>query len=1018
MVEADSGKRPSRQASDAHAVASGTLITLLPLLAASLCIAVAFFVSGTGTSRRALEEEQRHTVLLESAGIASDIAAASADLAYLANTVCTSGVFDVGEEDYPDAQADLAQSYLTFSQTQGLYDQIRLLDERGLELVRVNFQDGRPAIVPVSELQKKGRRYYFRDTFVLDRHEVFVSPLDLNIERGEVEVPHKPMIRLGTPVFDKGGTKRGIVIVNYLAAHLLDRFGAYRHKSQLEVPLLLNSDGYWLKGPTAEDEWGFMFEDKRDRRFAVDCPEAWAGMVSRDSGQFETARGLFTFRTVYPLLEGQKSSTGASTAYAPSSAALDAKGYSWKVVAHVPRDALYQGRRSLIARYCLGMALLTALLTLFSWRLSVARLQKRRSEEKRWSELAVRESRDFLQSVIDAIPDPTVVVEPDFSVVLANRAAQEGAPDLAGRTGLKCHELLHGETDPCDTGRCVCCVKHVLETAMPAVISHEHCGEGGGHAPHEVTAAPIFDEDGRPARIVLSCRDISDRVRAEAERTRFMYAFEQAAESIVVTDTDGAIEYVNPAFERISGYSSEEALGKRPSILKSGRHDEAFYTNLWDTLKRGEAWTGHFINQRKNGGLFHEDASIAPVRDPAGRVVNYVAVKRDVTYEREIEERLRQSQKMEAIGTLAGGIAHDFNNILSVILGYAELASAEALEGSRVQSHLSQVTEAGTRAKDLVQQILSFSRRGERELRPLSPHVVVKEVAKFLRRSIPSTIEFELDVDTDCGAVMADPTELHQIIMNLCTNAYQAMKEKGGVLRVSLEETAVLDEAGLEGVDLSSGRYACLSVCDTGHGMDRETLDHIFEPYYTTKEQGEGTGLGLATVHGIVTGYGGAVHVYSEPGEGTVFRVYLPAVDGEGEAPPEVLPDEASLRGTERILVVDDEEQVCHLAEAALVRLGYEVTAVTCGADALDLFGSEPERFDVVVTDQMMPQMTGTELTKLLVGIRPEVPVVLCTGFGVSARAVREGEVEVAALVMKPMSGLELAQAVRQALDR
>jgi PAS domain S-box-containing protein len=409
-------------------------------------------------------------------------------------------------------------------------------------------------------------------------------------------------------------------------------------------------------------------------------------------------------------------------------------------------------------------------------------------------------------------------------------------------------------------------------------------------------------------------------------------------------------------------------------------------------------------------------AAAFPVTDSTGATI-FVHIAKDISELMKMEERLRQSQKMEAIGTLAGGIAHDFNNILAPILGYGELAQTRIPPQTPLASDLQQIITAALRAKDLVQQILAFSRQAPQERRPLRPHLVIKEALKLLRASLPTTIEICEEIATDCGTILADPTQLHQIVMNLCTNAYQAMRESGGILGVRLFKAAIEEkDSKVVSSEILPGNYVQLEVSDTGCGMDHATLERIFEPYFTTKAKGQGTGLGLSVVHGIVKGYQGQITVYSEPGKGTCFHVYLPLI-AETSTVSESAPASPLPTGNERLLVVDDENMITTMLEAILANLGYQVTVVNNSEKALALIADSPTTFDLLITDMTMPHLTGLELTARVLAIRPELPIILCTGFSELINKEQARALGIRAYLMKPVSVHELALAVRKALD-
>ena len=379
-----------------------------------------------------------------------------------------------------------------------------------------------------------------------------------------------------------------------------------------------------------------------------------------------------------------------------------------------------------------------------------------------------------------------------------------------------------------------------------------------------------------------------------------------------------------------------------------------------------------------------------------------------------LQAQLNQAQRMEAIGTLAGGIAHDFNNILSALIGYTELLKINLPSNSNEIDNADQILKAGNRAKELVQQILTFSRQTEKQLAPVSINIIIKEVAKLLRSSLPTTIEIRLNIQSDF-LVMGDPTQLHQILMNLCTNSGHAMQEKGGLLSIDLENIELKENLISDKITLESGTYVQLSVSDTGHGIPTEYLDRIFDPFFTTKEPGEGTGMGLSVVHGIVKSYKGAIYVYSEAKKGTTFKVFLPAIEKRIE--PEIQELESIPRGTEHILFVDDEPVLLDVGTSQLENLGYSVSSRSNAREALKFFENKPDRFDLVITDMTMPKMTGDELAFAIKRIRPDIPVILCTGFSSKINSENKQKFNIDAFLMKPVIIRELALVVRQVLD-
>jgi PAS domain S-box-containing protein len=509
----------------------------------------------------------------------------------------------------------------------------------------------------------------------------------------------------------------------------------------------------------------------------------------------------------------------------------------------------------------------------------------------------------------------------------------------------------------------------------------------------------------------------NEMLQAEfTERLRLVAAVEQATEGLVIMDRAGLISYVNPAFERMNR-SKPELLGKTYGQVISGEViDEPLEKEIQDAIRGGKGWSGRVNRKRKDGPPLELDVTLSSIRDRTGKTINYLAVERDVTQEVRLQQHVRQMQKMEALGTLAGGIAHDFNNILNPILINTEQALLDAPMGSPVHQSLQPVLRAAERGRDLVKQIITFSRRKEQERKPVQTEPLIEETLKFLRSSLPSTVEIRENIQRETGYVLADPTQIHQVVMNLCSNAAYAMRENGGILEVGLAEVDIDPEMALWNPDLKPGPYLRLTVSDTGVGMTREVMERAFDPFFTTKKPGEGSGMGLSVVHGIVKICNGAITLYSELGKGTTFNVFFPRVDAQASvlaASPRPV-----VSGRERILLVDDEEPQIQSIQSVLERLGYTVVGKTDGLEAVGLFRENPQAFDLVITDQTMPQVTGIKLAEELLRIRPDVPVILCTGFsemvdanGAKAFGIRE-------FLMKPFSIWELGETIRKALEK
>ena len=526
---------------------------------------------------------------------------------------------------------------------------------------------------------------------------------------------------------------------------------------------------------------------------------------------------------------------------------------------------------------------------------------------------------------------------------------------------------------------------------------------------------PTF-EAGKCKKLYGTFQDITERKRSEQELVRLSTAIEQVRDTIIIFGMDGIVQYVNPALEKQVQYNRYELIGKDFANLSKGILNKKKYKKVWETINKGASWSGNIIGTSKDGSQFAVNINISPVFDDTGMITCFTSIGRDITKEQQMEEQLRQSQKMEAMGTLAGGIAHDFNNILAGILGYTELAQDDADQNSPVQEYLVEILKSTTRARDLVKQILTFSRKSHEERKPVLLHPVIQEAAKLLRSTIPTTIEINQNIDDTTGMVNADPTQMHQIVMNLCTNAFHAMQETGGVLEIELSSVVISQESMRKYNNISPGPFLELKISDTGTGIDSKIIYRIFEPFFTTKDKEKGTGMGLAVVYGIVKDHGGDISIDSQVGKGTTFRVMLPQVIAE----PDNKEDSSSKvpTGTEHILFVDDEKTLMDLWKRILESLGYTVTAKNSSLEALETFQKSPDIFDMVITDQTMPHMTGYNLAKRILEIKPSANIILCTGYSDTVSPEKTEAAGIKALVYKPISKKEIAQKIRGVLDK
>ena len=648
--------------SDITRIAKSFVLVYIPIVLAVVVISwMVYHFQYVRTRQEILYASEKNIVDLQKTFAQYLIKSVVADINIIADDLNLSHLnlneATLNEED----ASNIVKNFFSFSRYKGIYDQVRILDTSGMERIRVDLRADTPILIPRSKLQFKGNRYYFTDTIKLNKGEIYMSPLDLNIENGEIEHPFKPMLRFGQVLWDRHGNKQGVLILNYLGENLISGLEKISYQSPGQM-LLANAQGFWLKAGNPENEWGFMLPKRRDATIRQMYPTLWQTVSKQDGGQVLTTDGLFTFQKIYLLEDSIRSGSGSGLPAGENRCVLTGKECYWTIFSHVPPRLLNRQSINFVKALIIGDLIFLVLVGFLAWEMIKANIRRREAEA------ALRESNQNLE-------------------------------------------------------------KKVIQ------------------------------------------------------RTRELKEINQAL------------------------------------ITEMEEHKKAVQKQL------------------------------------------------------KISAQLKQAQKMEAIGTLAGGIAHDFNNLLTPILGFSEMIKMDLSPASPIVEDIGEIEKAASRAKKLVQQILTFSRQTEQELKPLKIQLIVKEALKLLRSSIPSSITIKEKIRMDCGPVMADPTNIHQIIMNLCTNAYHSMRSKGGVLTIFLAEAEINGTVENE-FALPPGRYVRFDICDTGQGISREVVDKIFEPYFTTKKKGEGTGLGLSVVHSIVQNLNGHIFVESRPGQ-TCFKKFL-----------------------------------------------------------------------------------------------------------------------------------------------
>lgn len=635
--------------------------------------------------------------------------------------------------------------------------------------------------------------------------------------------------------------------------------------------------------------------------------------------------------------------------------------------------------------------------------------------QRRKTENALRESEYRFRSIFEENKAVLLIIDPrTMKIIQANTAAEQyygySFKDLIG---MDYQEIAvnHAQEN-------YSFIRRVLETSGATLLGRQRMA-GGEIRDVEILASPVLS--GAKNYVFLIVHDISERKKAQHQASFLASVIEQSVEDVIITDTEGSITYVNPAFSETTGYSPEEVLGQNPRILKSGKQDAAFYEELWQTISSGKKWQGVFINKRKDGSLYFEKAIIFPVKDELEQIINYVGILRDISYERKLEEQVQQMQKLEAIGTLAGGIAHDFNNLLTVINGHAELALMRIPNDNKAHRDIISILSAGKRAQKLTNQLLAFSRKQLYELRVINLNNVISDLEKMMRRLITEDIRMELDLQPDLPYVKADPSQIEQILINLIINARDAITEhkkqtKNRFIRIS-SSVFEIDEAFREKHPGSTaGKHVLIKVADSGMGMDEQTMARIFDPFFTTKEVGKGTGLGLSTVYGIVKQNESYIEVKSLPGKGTEFSIFWPVTSKKPEAGNPQAEQSRLPRGQADILLVEDDPAVRDFAASALLELGYTVHVAENGLQALELYEKNSRRIECLITDLIMPGLNGWELSKKIQKSNPQICVIYVSGYTYQ-HLIREGSLEAGVhFIQKPYSMRSLSGLIKKVM--
>ena len=838
---------------------AGLFVALTLLLGA--VIVVHFYVDYRA-ERTLRDTRETLNVELARRALAADIQSVTTDLMFLGRLVESLSFDPLVAEG---RQRYLAEVFLTFAREKGLYDQIRFLDIAGREVVRINLAGGDPVLVDGSRLRDKSGRYYVAKALGLDRGQVYVSPLDLNIEDGLVEQPIKPVLRFATPVFDSGGRRQGLVVLNYLGDRLLERFRQAAANIADRVQLL-NGDGYWLSSPRPNEAWGFMFgrNETFQRRFA----DAWRNIREEQAGQFVSVGGLFTFSTVWPAMH-------AARALPPGRVPATQREV-WKVVSNVGLDAASLGLGTFVARHAALYLGILGLMAVLAYLLASATVHRRAAEAQRSYEQRFRQTLEDIGLV-------ALMVDPKGRLTFCNHFLLEltgwSREEVIGSDWI---ERFVPEEQKSAVGTVL--ERLALRGEFPPEFEGEVCTRQGERRLIAWNNTLSHDAGGRLVGLTAIGEDITERRRAEDQVRKLSQAVEQSPAIVQITDRAGHIEYVNPKFTQVTGYSFEEVMGRNPRLLKSGEMASSEYRQMWQALAGGGEWRGEFHNRRKDGSLYWEAAVISALRDADGEITHFLAVKEDITEHKRLQQEvdtrnqeLARSQALAAMGQMATMLAHDLRNPLSSVKMAVQILGKQARSGE--EKELASIgQEQVLYMEDIITDMLTFSRPGELNATWLSADKLISGVIGTVRRRIA---EYDVVVDVECPPGLptfpGDASKLRQLLANLLVNALQAAVARPvGERRVTVSADLELQP---------EGRQLRIEVCDNGDGIDPHVREHLFEPFFTTRTKG--TGLGLAIVRQIAELHGGRVELMDRQPCGTCVVLTLPQTPAVKEEPPQ-----------------------------------------------------------------------------------------------------------------------------------
>ena len=976
------------------------LAAFLPLALLIVSAAYAIYVVDSNGQIKLKVQQNQSLINLQKESITQDFTLAASDILFLATESELQEAFEDGDAQHLRQAAIELQNFV---KAKKIYDQLRFIDNSGMERIRINLVGTDAIIVPDEKLQSKANRYYFTEALKLKAGEIYISPLDLNIENGEIEQPYKPMIRFTTPVMDSRGNRLGFLVSNYYGQVMLDHFIGI-HTEDPELSHLVNSDGYWLHSNPHGLEWGFMFADKKQISFKNDHSEAWQQISTKERGHIELDKGIYCFTTIHPLQR------------ILADYQIDSQHQigEWKVISFDSRanlNAVLANTKNIISIWTIISLLLATI---------ISGLLARAISSRKIAESSAHQADLRMKEAVRTALDSIITIDHDDFIVSFNRAAE-------ATFGISSSEVI---------GKCL------SETIMPERFREMHrkgmaryledreslllgrrmesvaLHSDGHEFPIELSITVIESEE-KPL-FTAFIRDLTERKQADEKIRKLSQAIEQAGESIIITDNEGTIEYVNPAFSAITGYAEDEVIGNNPRMLNSGEQNRRFYQEMWRVLKAGETWQGRIVDRRKDGSLFPAILNISPIFDEAGNISHYIGLQQNLQDYEELEEQLQQAQKMEAIGTLVGGIAHDFNNTLAGIIGNLYLIKKRVPGQDNVISKVESIETLAIRASEMIQQLMAFSRRSVISMQQIYLPAFIKESAKLHEVSIPENITLNISIKEEELYIQVDANQLQQMLFNLVNNARDALAgvEKP-LISISLKRFIADQSFHERHPDTEVSDFALISVADNGSGIDSENLEHVFDPFFTTKAVGQGTGLGLSMVYGAVQSHGGFIEINSRKGKGTCFDIYLPLIASRVEETSNSALDAAEIMDGkgETILLVDDDSALLNTVREILEDMKYNIITASNGREAIDTFLVHRHEIKLLILDVVMPELGGVEALLEIRKVAPGVQCIFTTGYDRSKVLEAHGMADVETILSKPYEVFDLARLVSQKLS-